>query len=211
MKKLMNRYSLMAALVAVAVCASARSLGTWEYPVLNGQSSQTLTWAGPATFSGSLTQTGNQTGGAAGTQNLNGTGAAATYSDILGIFATPSTALGSSGQTTGVNVSTMIPVNSTFEVLTSSGGNLLMTAAPAISSYTVANGGTTPVQDGAWLILTTTMTTSTITFQSNGTLSGSGIFLGANTRAIALHSTLGLQFVASESAWEERFYNSNAH
>lgn len=181
--------------------AMARSLGTWEYPVLNGTSSQSLTWAGPVTLSGTQTQ------GAAGTSTLAAAGTAAAASTVLGFDNTPSIALGTSGQNTGVNVSTIVPVNGSFETIISSGGAIVLTSLPNISTTTVV-GGSTLIPDGTWLVLTSTSTNS-ITLQSNGGLAGSQLFLGAATRVIALHKTIVLQFFQNPGGaayWEERAY-----
>lgn len=195
------------ALLALTGRASARPVGYWEWFTLGGLSNQTIQWAGPANFTGAVSMTGAQTQGAAGTSTLLTPGTAATASSVLGFDATPSIALGTSGQNTGVNVSTIIPVNGSFETIISSGGAIVLTSLPNISTTTVV-GGSTLIADGTWLVLTSTSTNS-ITLQSNGGLAGSQLFLGAATRVIALHKTIFLQFyqnLGGVAYWEERAY-----
>lgn len=208
MKKIKLIAAVMAAL-AISTVARATPVGYWTYDVFGTKSTTVSTFNGPVNILGTLSQTGNQSEATAGSGALNGGGTAATYSQVLGLFATPSSIVGNGGgQNFGVNASSTIPVNSTNEILVSSAsaGNITLTSTPNISTFTLV-GGSTPLPDGTWLVLTSS-STNAITFQSNGSLSNSGLFLGAATRAVALHKTLGLKLncIAQPCVWEEQFY-----
>lgn len=85
----------------------------------------------------------------------------------------------------------------TFNVITSSGGALLMASVPTIDT-------TRPV-DGTMLIIQSS--TNTVTFQDAGTLAGSGLELGSNTRALGVGDILELIF-RNGSWYEIGFYNN---
>ncbi len=106
-----------------------------------------------------------------------------------------------------VQTTTTIPVNSSYQVLVSSGGNETFTSTPTIAT-TTASGAAIP--DGTFMVLTTT-TTATFTLQSNGTLSGSDVKLGASTRAITQYKGLLLQFNQALGMWLEISYFSDAN
>ena len=184
--------------------------GNFVPTVNNAQNlgSASLQWA--ASYTVNETVSGTQSVGTAGTSTLLTPGTAATVNSTIGLFAIPSVSLGSSGQNFGVNKSTIIPVNSSYELLTSTGGPIVMASLPNISTTTVV-GGSTLLTDGTFLVLTSTISSATagITFQSNGALAGSQLFLGAATRQIGLHKVLTLKFHAVSGAasyWEEIAY-----
>lgn len=84
-----------------------------------------------------------------------------------------------------------------FNVFTSSGGPLTLSATPTITTTTWAEGTRFIIQSA----------TNTITFQDNGTLSGSLLELGANTRALGVGDILELIF-RNSTWWEIGFYNN---
>lgn len=157
------------------------------------------------------TITGASVVGVIGTANATGTGNASGPSQISavgGINLSTAQQVGSGqSQNLGITISTTIPVLSSYEVLLSSGGNILMTATPTISTLTVSGSGTglNTVADGTILVLTSTSTT-VITLQSNGALSGSLIKLGAATRAITQFKVLTLIFQKTLGMWLELAY-----
>jgi hypothetical protein len=155
-----------------------------------------------------LTAAGNQSLGTIGTASAIGVGNASIgkYASVIGGIVTPSVAFGLSGQT-GVFISTTIPVLSSYETIISSGGNIKLTSTPTISTDTVA-GGATAIPDG-WILVLTSTATQTITFQDEGTLTGSNLALGAATRAISKTKTLTLQWNAALGRWLELAYGNN--
>ncbi len=155
------------------------------------------------------TVTGNQTTGTNGTGTLGTAGVAATVNTVLGLFSTPSVMLGTSGQNTGVNISTTIPVVASYELIISSGSNITLTSTPTISTTTLV-GGTVGIPDGTYLVIGSTAT-QVITLQSNGTLSGSQLKLGAATRAITQYKDITLRFSSADSFWHEVAYSSDAN
>ena len=160
-------------------------------------------------FSVSAVTTGSELTGTAGTSSYAAAGVAATNHSVIGLFSTPSVTLGSSGQNTGINVSTVIPVNSSYELIISSSGNIVMTSTPNISTTTLV-GGTIGIPDGTYLVIGST-DTHTITFQSNGTLSGSQLKLGAASRVVTQYKDLTLRFSSADSFWHEVAYSSDAN
>lgn len=84
-----------------------------------------------------------------------------------------------------------------FNVLNSTGGAILMQTTPAISTSTYS--------DGTMYILQSA--TATVTFQDNGTLSGSLLELGSTTRALGVGDILVLVYRAGKW-WEMGFYNN---
>ncbi len=212
----MKKYLSLAAfalLAALAVDVAARPTNAWNFKSLLLQSDQTLTVQGPANFTGAVTLSGaTMVQATAGTSTLLTPGTAATASTVLGFDNTPSIALGTSGQNTGVNISTVIPVNGSYETVISSGGPIVLTSLPTIATTTVV-GGSTLIPDGTFLVITSTSTNG-ITLQSNGNLAGTQLFLGATTRVIALHKRLFLQFyqnVPNAAYWEEVAYIDDNH
>lgn len=85
----------------------------------------------------------------------------------------------------------------TFRVLTSTGGPLVLNSVPAISTVTATAGQIVIIQSS----------TNTLTFQDDGTLSGSALELGAATRALGVGDILVLIYRASKW-WEMGFYNN---
>ncbi len=157
------------------------------------------------TAAATITAAGNQTLGTVGTANGPGTGNATmpTLHAIVGSIQLKSQQVGTSETaTTGIYVSTTIPVLSTYEILVSSGGgNIKLTSTPTISTITLV-GNATAIPDGTFLVLTST-TAQVITLQSQGTLSGSGLRLGSATRAITIGNTLTLIWNAAMGQWLE--------
>ncbi len=84
-----------------------------------------------------------------------------------------------------------------FNVITSSGGAITMNTTPAIS--------TTPYADGTMYMIQSA--TATVTFQDDGTLSGSLLELGSTTRALGVGDILILVY-RSGKWWEAGFFNN---
>lgn len=84
-----------------------------------------------------------------------------------------------------------------FNVLTSSGGPLIMGGIPTISTAPYADGTVYTIQSA----------TNTLTFQDDGTLSGSLLELGASTRALGVGDILVL-ILRGGKWWEYGFYNN---
>ena len=176
----------------------------------------TLTVTGNSTQTGNTVQTGNETVTGNSTNGAPVTGSYAVPATatpaaltVKGTFVIgPRVALGLSGPT-GLASTNTFPVNGSFETIISTGLALLMTATPAISTNTLV-GGTTVIADGMILVIASSAT-QVITFQSNGTLSGSLLKLGAATRAVTQFKRLTLQFDAVDGFWEEIAYSSDAN
>ncbi len=116
------------------------------------------------------------------------------------------TAIGSaSGQNTGVNVSTVIAVTTSYETVISSGGPIVLTSIPTIATGPAAG---LEFASGTILVIASTATAS-VTFQDNGTLSGSQLELGSTTRAISANKTLTLIYDATLHRWLELAFGSN--
>lgn len=84
-----------------------------------------------------------------------------------------------------------------YAVVTSSGGAILLTATPTISTATARTGD----------IFIIHSTTATITVQDDGTLAGSALELGASTRALGVGDILVLIYRAGK--WWELFLGNN--
>lgn len=126
------------------------------------------------------------------------------------LFANPSTPVGT-GETAALGIynSTNVPVNASFETLLSSGAGTIIIATPSISTTTVPYG-LVGIPDGTMLVLTSTAAAGGgVTFQDNGTLSGSQLELGAATRTVTLNKILRLRFVSATSKWVEESYGNN--
>ena len=96
-----------------------------------------------------------------------------------------------------VNVSTSFsPVNSTFLVINGS-GTITSTATPAISTLTAVSGQELLIMGGA----------NVVTFQDNGTLSGSLLELGNTTRALGAGDILKLIYYSGK--WYEIGFVNN--
>ncbi len=161
-------------------------------------------------YSVNQTVTGSDTSGTAGTTGASGTGGtAASQSIVLGLSVYGKTQVGTaSGQNTGVNVSTIVPVNSSYETVISSGGPLVLTSTPNISTTTVV-GGSVEIPSGTFLVISSTAATNSVTFQDAGTLTGSQLQLGAATRAVSQYKTLTLIYDATDHFWREIAYGNN--
>lgn len=156
-----------------------------------------------------LTNTGNQVTGSSGTTSASGVGGTAPTQLINnGLDVRAKVQIGTaSGQTTGVNVSTIVPVNSPYETVISSGGAIVLTSTPNISTTTVV-GGSTEIPSGTMLVISSTATAS-VTFQDAGTLTGSQLQLGSTTRAVSQFKTLTLIYDATDHFWREIAYGNN--
>ncbi len=157
----------------------------------------------------SETVSGAQTTGSVGTADAAGKGNATlpTALTVSGnIDLTPAQIGSASGATTGIWVSTTIPVISGYEILLSSGSNLLMTSVPTISTRTVPGTGAL-IPNGTMLVLTST-SSAVITLQSGGTLTNSGLRLGAATRAITIGNQLTLIWNATIGQWVEAAFSA---
>lgn len=108
----------------------------------------------------------------------------------------------------GININTIVPVTSSFETVVSSGGAIKLTSVPNISTTTIV-GGTVTIPDGTFLVITATTTAGTVTFQDQGTLTGSQLELGAATRTLTKDKTLTLIFDATELVWKELSFGNN--
>jgi sulfur relay (sulfurtransferase) DsrF/TusC family protein len=105
-----------------------------------------------------------------------------------------------SGGTTGVYTSTVIPNTSSYAVLISSGGNLIMAATPAISTTTAAG---LPIANGTYIVLTST-TSTTITLQDNSNLSGSLLKLyNASNVVVSYQSSVSFIFNTIDGFWHQ--------
>ncbi len=167
--------------------------------------SSTFPWS--AIYAASQVTTGSVTEGTVGTTNASGTGGtAATQNTVNGLSVYGKVAI------VGINVSTIVPVNSSYETVVSSGGNLVVTATPSISTTTVVQAAGalgTELASGTYLILSSTSSTGGVTFQDAGTLSGSQLQLGAATRLVDLYNTLVLIYDATDHFWREVSFTSN--
>ncbi len=85
----------------------------------------------------------------------------------------------------------------TMNVITSTGGPLVLSAVPTISTTPYTNGTIYVVQSA----------TNTVTFQDNDTLAGSLLELGSTTRALGVGDILVLIYRAGKW-WEFGFYNN---
>ncbi len=151
-----------------------------------------------------LYNSGTQVSGTVGTTTA-GTGVggtAATQSITSGLTVFTKVAVAS------INVSTIVPVNSSYETVVSSGANLVLTSTPNISTTTVV-GGSTELPSGTYLVLSSTSSTGGVTFQDAGTLTGSQLELGSTTRLVDQYNTLTLIYDATDHKWREISFGSN--
>lgn len=159
-------------------------------------------------YSVNATNTGAQTLGAVGTANATGTGNATlpTASTIVGgLILQPSQIGNAPSITAGIYGSTTIPYLGTYEVLLAT-ASVIMTSVPTISTRTVPGTGAL-IPNGTYLVLTSTAST-TITLQSQGTLTNSGLRLGAATRVITVGNTLTLIFNSTIGQWVEAAFSA---
>ncbi len=167
--------------------------------------SSTFPWL--SVYTQGLTNTGSATNGANGSTSAGGTGGTAATQIInsgLQVFGKVAIA--------GINVSTVVPVNSSYETVVSSGGNLVITATPSISTTTIVQAAGvlgTELPSGTYLVLSSTSSTGGVTFQDAGTLSGSQLQLGASTRLVDQYNTLVLIYDATDHFWREISFGSN--
>lgn len=96
--------------------------------------------------------------------------------------------------TTALNADNM---RSVFNVLNSTGGAISISATPTIS--------VTDFPDGTIFIIQSA--TATVTLSDNGTVTGSLLELGANTRALGVGDILGL--ILRDGKWWELFFDNN--
>ena len=147
--------------------------------------------------------------GAVGTANVTGTGnATAPTSETIvgGIVLQPSQIGNVPSSTSGIDASTTIPYVGTYELLLATAPAVVMTSVPTISTRTVpGTGALWPT--GTYLVLTSTGS-GTITLQSQGTLTNSGLRLGAATRIITVGNQLTLIFNATIGQWVEAAFSA---
>lgn len=108
------------------------------------------------------------------------------------------------GPNGGLYISSSIPFTSEYESVIGSNTAITLTSIPSISTGPASGGCFTTPQ---YLVLTSSFTT--VTLQSNGTLSGSGLKLGAATRAIAPNNVLSLAFNPDTCVWMEESFSAN--
>ena len=101
-----------------------------------------------------------------------------------------------------ISLSSMTAINeddltSLFNVITSTGAQILMGSVPTISTDTVVNGTIYIIQSSV----------ASVIFQDNGTLTGSALELGAATRSLGVGDILMLIF-RDGSWWEMGFHNN---
>lgn len=165
-----------------------------------------LQWSNIYSVSESIS--GNETAGTVGTWNSTlGTGnlTAPTQLTVVGGIVLQNAQVGVAGF--GITKSTTIPYLGTYEQLLSTGA-IVMTSVPTISTVPFA-GAATGFPTGTELVLTSTSSVS-ITLQSNGTLAGSLLRLGAGTRVIAQGDTLTLLFNSTVGQWIEQSYTAGS-
>lgn len=112
-----------------------------------------------------------------------------------------------------VGASSEVTVTSSYVTVISSSNNVLMKSKPNISTAT-ANGGSTALPDGAFLIVKSTgcdtaVSVSSVTFQDEQTLSGSRMRLGAASRTVSCFKVLTLMYDATTKFWNEINYANN--
>lgn len=186
--------------------------GNLQPTVTNTQTLGTASLVWSNVYSQTATVLGNDVAGTAGSTPVAGSttaanGTAATQSSIAGLSVIgPRYAVGSADSTgNGVTVSTIIPVNASFESVIGVGA-VTLTSKPNISTTTVV-GGLTLIPDGTQLIITSSATaTDAVVFQSSGNLTGSQLRLGAGTRSVFLGRVLTLIFDRVSACWLEQGY-----
>ena len=148
--------------------------------------------------------------GAVGTANATGTGnatAPTSQTVVGGLILSPSTVgTNPGGASFAIFGSTTIPYISSYETLLASAAAVIVTAVPSISTRAVSGTGAL-LPTGSYLVLTST-SANTITLQSQGTLSGSGLRLGAATRVITVGNTLTLIWNATVGQWFEQSFTA---
>ncbi len=100
---------------------------------------------------------------------------------------------------TGIQVTTNVVASSSYETVVSTGGVVTLTSTPNIAAGV----------SGQWLVISSTATGMGVTFQDEGTLTGSKLQLGAASRAITQYKTLTLIYDAADGFWREISYGSN--
>ena len=108
----------------------------------------------------------------------------------------------------GVQVSTVIPVNASFEQVIGGGAGsaITLTSKPEISTTTVV-GGTTLLPNGTELIITSTAPVAdAVVFTSSTSSNGTQLALGAATRSIYGGHVLTLIYSAPLTTWLEQSY-----
>lgn len=177
--------------------------GNFVPTVTNTQSLglSSLVWS--TVYAQNIVVNGNETTGAAGITNASGLGGtAAAQSITMGLIVNTPAVI------TGIQTSTQIPVNSSFETLMSTANTQVdMTSTPTIATTTVP-GGTVGIPSGTYLILTSTGTSGVVLYD-NATLSGSRLRLGAATRVITAQKTLFLIYDSVDNFWRETSFGNN--
>lgn len=128
--------------------------------------------------------------------NLTDTGSGLT---LYGPVVRTPTQYGAEGTTFGIYGTSTIVVTSEYEMLTSSGGSVTMVNTPTISTLTVAGAN---IPAGQVLVLGSSVAAYGFTFQANGTLAGSLIYLGSASRTVNNKNTLSLIF-GPDGFWHE--------
>lgn len=118
------------------------------------------------------------------------------------------TAVGSATGLYGVYASSTIPATTGYETVISSGLLVLLTSTPNISTTTAVSGAT-PLTSGTHLVITSTAAVGALIFQDEGTLTGSLLELGGNTRTVGRYDILELVFDATDGKWREVSYTDN--
>lgn len=177
---------------------SAQTLGT-----------SLLQWS--SVFTVNETVTGSNSAGTNGTTLASGSGGTApTASSFFGVFVLPAYQEGTNdGNPGGVLASTSIPVNASH-IHVIGNGSVTLTSTPNISTTTVAGGSTSllAIADGTILIIDSTATvTDAVILQSSGTLTGSGLQLGATTRSIWSQHNIALMYDKATTNWKELWYH----
>ncbi len=102
--------------------------------------------------------------------------------------------------TGGIYASTTVAATSSYESLLSSASTaVLLTSTPNIAAGV----------SGQLLVLSSTSSVSGVTFQDEGTLTGSKLQLGAASRAVSQYKTLTLIYDAVDGYWREISYGNN--
>jgi len=116
-----------------------------------------------------------------------------------------------------VGASTAIVPLSSYMVLSTTGSvggsgvSVALTVIPSISTATSGLGGTTPFTDGTILILISTGSMNSITFQDNATLAGSMLHLASTSRILTANKVLALIYRAATTTWNELYYANNTN
>jgi len=150
------------------------------------------------TVTGTLT---TATNAVTGNQTVTGNSTVSGNASVTGNQTTAGATIKTASATTGVYVSTTVAATSSYAVLTSSSGPLLMTSTPSVNVATATNGQI--------LIIKGVSATNTITFQDEGTLTGSKLELGSTTRVVSDKKVLQLIFDSTLGEWLELSYGNN--